>query len=44
MSPLPKTNEIAPAIDHTKYAHYFEQAHNGVPVRMAALDWIVQVK
>lgn len=38
MHPLPRVDEIAPDVDHTKYANYFEQAHNGVPVRMALLD------
>jgi aspartate carbamoyltransferase catalytic subunit len=38
MHPLPRVDEIAPAVDDTDHAHYFEQAHNGVPVRMALLD------
>ncbi|EJN61429.1 aspartate carbamoyltransferase [Halogranum rubrum] len=38
MHPLPRVDEIAPEIDETAYATYFEQAHNGVPVRMALLD------
>ncbi|MDQ2048994.1 aspartate carbamoyltransferase [Natronolimnohabitans sp. A-GB9] len=38
MHPLPRVDEIAPAIDDTDYAAYFDQAHNGVPVRMALLD------
>ncbi len=38
MHPLPRVDEIAPAIDETAHATYFEQAHNGVPVRMALLD------
>jgi aspartate carbamoyltransferase catalytic subunit len=38
MHPLPRVDEIAPEIDDTEYAAYFEQAHNGVPVRMALLD------
>ncbi|MEZ3116850.1 aspartate carbamoyltransferase [Halobaculum sp. MBLA0147] len=38
MHPLPRVDEIAPAIDETSNARYFEQAHNGVPVRMALLD------
>jgi aspartate carbamoyltransferase catalytic subunit len=38
MHPLPRVDEIAPDVDETDHAHYFEQAHNGVPVRMALLD------
>jgi aspartate carbamoyltransferase catalytic subunit len=38
MHPLPRVDEIAPDVDETDYATYFEQAHNGVPVRMALLD------
>ncbi|MFC6718231.1 aspartate carbamoyltransferase [Natrialbaceae archaeon GCM10025810] len=38
MHPLPRVDEIAPEIDETDHAAYFEQAHNGVPVRMALLD------
>ncbi len=38
MHPLPRVDEIAPDVDRTDHAHYFEQAHNGVPVRMALLD------
>lgn len=38
MHPLPRVDEIAPEIDESSHATYFEQAHNGVPVRMALLD------
>jgi len=38
MHPLPRVDEIAHDVDDTSYASYFEQAHNGVPVRMALLD------
>jgi aspartate carbamoyltransferase catalytic subunit len=41
MHPLPRVDEIAPDVDETRYATYFEQAHNGVPVRMALLDSIL---
>jgi aspartate carbamoyltransferase catalytic subunit len=41
MHPLPRVDEIAPAVDDTAYATYFEQAHNGVPVRMALLDFLL---
>ncbi|MFB6136022.1 MAG: aspartate carbamoyltransferase, partial [Halobacteriaceae archaeon] len=42
LHPLPRVDEIAPEIDETTHAHYFEQAHNGVPVRMALLDFLYQ--
>jgi len=38
MHPLPRVDEIDHAIDDTDHARYFQQAHNGVPVRMALLD------
>jgi len=38
MHPLPRVDEIDPAVDSLPQATYFEQAHNGVPVRMALLD------
>lgn len=38
MHPLPRVDEIAHDIDDTDHAQYFQQAHNGVPVRMALLD------
>jgi len=41
MHPLPRVDEIAPDIDETPHARYFEQAHNGVPVRMALLDLLL---
>ncbi|RJT05409.1 MULTISPECIES: aspartate carbamoyltransferase [Halococcus] len=41
MHPLPRVDEIAPDVDETQHAHYFEQAHNGVPVRMALLDLLL---
>ncbi len=37
MHPLPRVDEIAPEVDSTPHAKYFEQAFNGVPVRMALL-------
>jgi aspartate carbamoyltransferase catalytic subunit len=42
MHPLPRVDEIAHDIDDTEYATYFEQAHNGVPVRMALLDLLLE--
>jgi len=37
LHPLPRVNEIAPEVDHTPYAYYFQQAGNGVFVREAIL-------
>jgi aspartate carbamoyltransferase catalytic subunit len=42
MHPLPRVDEIDPAVDETDHAKYFEQAHNGVPVRMALLDLMLE--
>jgi aspartate carbamoyltransferase catalytic subunit len=41
MHPLPRVDEIAYDVDDTDNANYFEQAHNGVPVRMALLDLLL---
>jgi len=37
---LPKTSEIDPAVDNTEKAKYFQQAHYGLPVRMAILSLV----
>jgi len=37
MHPLPRVDEIAPEVDYTPHAKYFQQAFNGLPVRMALL-------
>lgn len=37
LHPLPRIDEIAPEVDNTPHARYFQQAFNGVPVRMALL-------
>jgi len=37
LHPLPKLDEIPPVFDRDARAKYFEQAKNGVPVRMAIL-------
>jgi len=41
MHPLPRVDEIAPEVDATPNAKYFQQAFNGVPVRMALLDLVM---
>jgi aspartate carbamoyltransferase catalytic subunit len=40
MHPLPRVNEIVEHIDHLPNAIYFQQAHNGVPVRQALLGLV----
>lgn len=37
MHPLPRVNEIRQAVDSLPQARYFEQALNGVPIRMALI-------
>ena len=37
MHPLPRVDEIAPEVDRTDNAKYFQQAFNGVPVRMVLI-------
>jgi len=41
MHPLPRVDEIDPEVDGTPHAKYFEQAFNGVPVRMALLNLVL---
>lgn len=41
MHPLPRVDEIAEDVDSLPSAKYFEQAWNGVPVRMAVLAHLV---
>ncbi len=41
MHPLPRVNEITPAVDKTKHAYYFEQAENGLYVRQALLGLVL---
>lgn len=41
LHPLPRVDDLSFDLDGTKYARYFEQAHNGVPVRMALLALIL---
>ncbi len=41
MHPLPRVDEIAPDVDETDHARYFQQAFNGVPVRMALLALVL---
>ncbi len=41
LHPLPRVDEIDPAVDDLPCAKYFEQAHNGVPIRMAMLNEVI---
>ncbi len=41
MHPLPRVDEIAPEVDATPYARYFQQVGNGVVMRMALLALIL---
>ncbi len=41
MHPLPRVDEIDPEIDDDPRAAYFEQAHGGVPVRMALVSHVL---
>lgn len=43
LHPLPRVNEIAPAVDDDPRAAYFEQAGNGVYVRMALILTLLEL-
>jgi aspartate carbamoyltransferase catalytic subunit len=42
LHPLPRLNEIEPSVDKTPFAYYFQQAENGLYVRMALLSLILE--
>ena len=44
MHPLPRVDEIAADVDGLPAAKYFDQARNGVPVRMAVLATLLEPK
>ncbi len=44
LHPLPRVNEIHTDVDGSPHAYYFEQARNGVFVRMAILSSILGIK
>jgi len=44
LHPLPRVNEIHPDVDESPHAYYFEQARNGVFVRMAIISAILGLK
>ncbi len=41
LHPLPRIDEINPQLDKAPQSIYFEQAHNGIPIRMALLSMIL---
>jgi len=41
LHPLPRVDEIAPEVDHTAQAKYFQQVWNGIVVRMALLALVL---
>lgn len=41
LHPLPRIDEIAPDVDSTRHAKYFEQVYYGLPVRMAVLGLVL---
>jgi aspartate carbamoyltransferase catalytic subunit len=41
LHPLPRVDEIDPAVDADPRAAYFRQARNGVQIRMAVLDMVL---
>lgn len=42
MHPLPRSTELSTDIDDDPRARYFQQAANGLPVRMALLDFVLK--
>ena len=42
MHHLPRIDDIPLDIDSTRHARYFQQAANGLPVRMALLSEVVE--
>ncbi len=42
MHPLPRVNEITLEVDSLPQARYFEQAQNGVPMRMALIQYCLE--
>jgi aspartate carbamoyltransferase catalytic subunit len=41
MHPLPRVDEVETSVDQSDHAVYFDQAYNGVPVRMAVLEMLI---
>lgn len=43
MHPLPRVNEIQTEVDSDPRAVYFEQAGNGMYIRMALMEWVLNI-
>ncbi len=43
LHPLPKIDEVDPAVDDDPRAKYFDQVANGIPIRMALLETVLGV-
>jgi len=43
LHPLPRVDEISPAVDADPRAAYFREAANGMYLRMALLEWALRV-
>lgn len=43
MHPLPRVGEITPSVDDDPRAVYFSQAGNGMFVRMALIEWVLEI-
>lgn len=41
LHPLPRVDEIDPRVDGLPHARYFQQARNGIPIRMALLQEVM---
>lgn len=41
LHPLPRVGEIDPDVDETPYAYYFQQAENGLYIRMAIIAYLL---
>ena len=41
LHPLPRITEIATDVDDTPYAYYFQQARNGMYIRMAVISYLL---
>lgn len=44
LHPLPRVDELSPEVDHDTRSKYFDQARNGVPVRMALIALMLGLK
>ncbi|MDD5582137.1 MAG: aspartate carbamoyltransferase [Candidatus Marinimicrobia bacterium] len=44
LHPLPRVNEIAPDVDETPHAEYFQQVKNGLIMRQAILLYVFEVQ